>query len=621
MPRSTYAPRGAKRPSATRWQAAPTPGFTGFLDRNPHLLILAGTLLLAIVTYARSLGNGFIDFDDPENIVDNYSIRELNLTNIGHFFTSPLEFMYTPLASISYAIDYQLGGLHPAMYHTTNLLLHLANVVLVFLVVRRLTDRPFVAHVAAVLFAIHPMNVDSVAWLATRSNLLATLFALATMLAYLRYTRRPKLTGLALVVVLFAGAALSKSTAVVLPAVLVLIDLYQGRSYLRDRRPVWRPILDKLPLVAISVAIGLVALSFRADTITPPGYTALDRVVIVCTALVTYLGKLVAPVHLALAYAYPVKPLAWYLYLAPLVLVAVAAALLMVKSARRIVAFGLGFFVITILLSQAVWLIDNYTANRYAYLPYVGLFVVVGHFAERLTQRVREWRFGQAQPVVAGVLVIVTLAFSVVAGVRVSAWHDTTAVMSDSIAKEPRVAFVYSSRGVAEYNAEQFDAAEKDFTTSAGIDPNYVLNYFYLGRLKHRIGDYSGAVAQLNEALSRAPDWAVALNERGKSFGALNDSASAIADFTRAIELDAYLVDAYHQRGIIEIANADYAGALRDFDRVIELLPGYADAWYYRGIAKASQQDLDGACKDWVQSQTLGQTKATSALNQTCANR
>lgn len=618
-----------RRPGAT------APGVGGLIRRYPSRFALAGTLLLTVLVYARTLGNGFIEFDDPEDILDNYSIRELNWSNLSHYFTTPLEFMYTPLASVSFAVDYRLGQLHAAMYHTTNLLLHLGNVVLVFLVARALTRRVLMSHIAALAFAIHPMNADAVAWLATRSNLLATLFSLATLLAYLRYTSRPgwgrrgacrsgarqALYSLTPAVALFGLAALSKPTAVALPVTLLLIDLYRRRPYWRERRPVWLPILDKLPFFAIAALIGMVAVHFRADTVDPVGYTLVQRVLVGCTALVTYLVKAVVPVHLAMAYAYPAKVgghLAWYLYLSPVVLVVATGALLLVRPTRRVAVFGLGFFLVNILPSQAVWLIDSYTANRYAYLPYVGLFLIAGYGIEQALARARTWRPPHAYRVVAGVFAAAAVTLCFATGLRGAQWSDTRTIMTASIAAEPRVAFVYTSRGIEELNDGDYAPARADFEQTLRLDGNYVLAYFYLGKIKHIDGDDSGAIDAFNQALSRDANFSVAYAERGRSEVALHDTTRALSDFTEAIALDSYYVDAYYQRGQLELDSGDYAAARADLDQVVRLDPGYGDGWYYRGLAEDKQNDHTDACTDWRQAQSLGQAQAGQLLATGC---
>ncbi|WP_328854707.1 glycosyltransferase family 39 protein [Microbispora hainanensis] len=335
-------------------------------------LIVAGTFAV----HANGLGNGFIYFDDPEGVVDNVSIREFSAANIGYWFTTPLQFMYTPLVYVSYAIDYMFGHGAIGMYHFTNLILHLANVVLVFLLFRRLTERAFPACFVAVAFAIHPVNVDTVAWISARSNLLATLFSLAAISLYVRYLESWRWRPLVWSVVLFGLAALSKSTAVALPVVLFLVDFWLCRG------PSRRLLLEKLPFFVIAAITVLVGLDVRQDVVPQGGYTVVDRILLTCSALVDHLVQSVYPVHLSFAYEYPRTPFPWYFSVFPLVLAAGIAAAWVVRPVRRILVFGLGFFVVTIAPTQAVLLIDGYHANRYVYLPYLGLFLVFGYLVD-----------------------------------------------------------------------------------------------------------------------------------------------------------------------------------------------------------------------------------------------
>jgi protein O-mannosyl-transferase len=577
--------------------------------------ILVGIVAFTFLVYSRTLGNGFIDFDDPENVIDNVSIRQLDLANIGHYFSSTLQFMYTPLVTLSYAVDYRLAGLDPTMYHFTNLVLHLANVVLVFLVIWELTGRAFLSHVVAAAFALHPMNVDGIAWIATRSNLLATLFSLAAMLVYLRYLKRLQANDqrwwyLAVASGLFVLAALSKSAAVVLPLTLLLVDYYRGRL---GWPALWRVLLEKVPFVVIGLVFGIVALTSRIDTVNPHHYTIVDRFFLVCSALVAYLIRLVFPFGLALAHAYPTKNgafLPWYLYLAPLVLVLIGWALWRLRDSRRLIIFGVGFFVVNVVLSQTVLLIDNYTASRYVYLPYVGLFLILGDLVERgVRLATAHWR-----TTVACVLVVWLGLFTVVTFIRNGVWKNTESVMSDSIAAEPDVAFVYNSRGIFRYKAGNYDAALQDFDKTIAVDPDFILSLYYRGIIRHLRGDDPGSLKDFDTVVARYPTFAAAYDERGKTKVALNDTAGALADFTTAIQYDAYRVFAYNNRGSLEIDLDNPQAALADLDRALSLDPGYADGYFTRGQAKSKLGDAAGACADWHTAQSLGNTRAPQAV-------
>ncbi|NLT56550.1 MAG: hypothetical protein GXX79_18705, partial [Actinomycetales bacterium] len=355
-------------------------------DRGQDLLVVGGVLLLTVLAYARTLGNGFIDFDDPESVVDNVTIRELSPENLGQYLTTPLQYMYTPLTSLSYAVDYRIGGLDPGVYHLTNLLLHLGNTVLVLLVVRALTGRALVSRLVTGAFAIHPVNVDAVAWISARGTLLATLFLLGALLAYTGYLRRladgdRRWHLLALAWVLFVLAALAKSTAVVLPLILLLWDHHLSR------RPSWGLLLEKVPFLAVSVVVGLVTLRFRTDLHGTDPYHPVDRFFLFTSVCVAYLRRLVAPHPLSFVYAYPERTgghLPWQLYLTPLVLCLLVGLLSLLGVPGKVLVLGLSFFLVTLVLTQAVLLADNHQANRHVYLPYLGLYLVGAVLVERV---------------------------------------------------------------------------------------------------------------------------------------------------------------------------------------------------------------------------------------------
>ena len=661
------ARRPAKRPPA------PTPEqVAAARERNRWIVI--GTLLLTFLAYAPSLANGFVDFDDPENVIDNYAIRDLNATNLGHFFSAPLQYMYTPLVYLSYAVDFAIGELDPTAYHVTNLLLHLANTAAVFGVFYALTRRAFVSGFVTAAFAIHPMNVDGVAWISTRSGLLAALFTLLALYAYIRYVDGGGLRYLIGSAVLFLFATFSKSPAVVLPLVLFLVDYYRRRLSWRmpldlfrsapwpaasgltseerarredvasratgparaeraqrgtdpgPRRVAWRRlVVEKMPFLAIALTMGIVALRFRVDTVNPYDYSIVDRFFVACSALVAYVFKLFVPFGLSFAHAYPPKNgafLPWYVYVSPVLLGVGAWLLLRMRRSRRIVVFGLSFFLITIVLSQAVLLVDNFQANRYAYLPYLGLFGILGHFVDRLVNgKAVRARLDRVQTAGVAALVVVAMLFSSLTFVRGRVWHDTITLMSNSIENEPGVAFVYNSRGIARYKAGDHAGARVDFEKTIALDPDFYLSYYYLGLMKYLAGDYAGALADQDRAVGLNSLFAAGYNERGKARQKLNDLDGARLDFSSAIALDAYLPDAYYNRGVVELERNNHQAAVADFDRAIDLFGDFADAYHRRGLARSRLGDQAGACADWDRARSLGSSEASQAYTESCPPR
>jgi len=613
----TPQPRSA--PARPRPEAvAPGP------DRRNTWLLLA-TLGVAFLAYLPALAADFVEFDDFDS---------LNAVTAGHYFTSAPQHVYSPLAYVSLAMDHGIGGADATAYHVVNLLLHLATTAAVFAVFSALTRRPFVAHFVTVAFAVHPVNVDAVAWVSARGGLLAALFSLLTLLAYIRYLDTGRVGYLAGASALFALAALSRPIAVVLPLTLFAVDYYRRRPWS------WRRLLEKAPLLAIAVTVGIVALHFGGGPVNPYGYTILDRFFVVCAAVLAYVIEAVFPFGLSFAHAYPPKSLPWYVYLAPVVLGLIAWLLVRrpglpgrlrlsrpslgrrLPESRRTVVFGLSFFAVTIVAGLVVPLVDNYRANWYAYLPYLGLFLILGHFADRLVNgRAMRQRFARIRVVGPVVLAGLLLLLSTLTFVRARTWHDTIRLATVTIAHEPDVAYVYNARGLARFKAGDDAGARADFDRTVALDPQSYLSYYYLGILKYRAGEYAGALADLDKVVRQFPDFAAAYNERGKAKHRLKDADGALSDLSNAVALDSSLAEAYYNRGVVELDLGESREAFSDFDQAINLFPAYADAFYRRGVARNRLGDPTAACGDWERARTLGSAEAGQEYTRSCPAR
>jgi tetratricopeptide (TPR) repeat protein len=284
--------------------------------------------------------------------------------------------------------------------------------------------------------------------------------------------------------------------------------------------------------------------------------------------------------------------------------------------------FGLSFFLVTIILSQTVLLIDNFQANRYAYLPYLGLLLIIGHFVDRLlNSKATRRRWPQIQTAATAVLLAVAIVLASLTFVRSRVWHDTISVMSNSIENEPGVPFVYNSRGIARYKAGDYAGAQADFEKTIALDPQFYLSYYYLGILKYLAGDYKGALADHEVVVSHYPSFAAGYNERGKTKQKLNDQDGALWDFSQAVALDSYLPEAYYNRGVVELDQGDNRAAFSDFDRAIELFADYADAYDRRGVARVRLGDPAAACDDWAKAQELGSSEAAKSYADSCPAR
>jgi tetratricopeptide (TPR) repeat protein len=400
--------------------------------------------------------------------------------------------------------------------------------------------------------------------------------------------------------------------------------------------------------------MGIVALNFRVDEYHLYNYNLLDRFFVMCTSVAGYFFKLLFPFSLAFTYTYPLKTgvfLPWYIYLMPVVLCLVTWGLYKLKVPKKVLIFGFGFFLLNIILTQTTVLIDNFQANRYAYLPYIGLYFILAWSMNTLVNSAKGWA-SKLQIVLKGIPVIFIALFAFLTYSRNYLWKDTVSLLNNSITNQQDVPFTYSNRGITKYKNGDYEGALADFNKTISLDPGFTLAYNYRGLVKDRLGDKDGAMADLDRAIEYVPDFPDAYNNRGSLKRELQDYAGALADFTRAIQLSSYYVDALFNRGLLYIDMGDYQAAIqdyntvvsyspdyanaynnrgiayfclddnrnavRDFDKALSLSPQFADAFYNRGLAKSNLGDTASACADWKQAASYGFQRANKLVDERC---
>jgi tetratricopeptide (TPR) repeat protein len=570
-------------------------------DLRRTMLLLAGIMFLTILIYSNSLSNTFINFDDPESVFNKY-IREINVANLIHYFTTPVQYMYMPLAMISYAVDYQIGKLDPFIYHLDNLIIHLCCVVLVFLVIRRLTKKSRTALFASLLFAIHPVAVDTVSSIATRTNLLITLFFLAALLCYSFYIEKNRVRYLILASLSFLLAAFAKSSAVILPLVLFLWD------YFYDRPLHKKLVVEKIPFFVISLLFGILTLVMRVDVGNSISFNLIDRVFMFFYSLLDYGIRLFFPLQLSMSYAYPVKNgmfLPIQFYLAPLILALAVWGLWKLKVSKKILIVGLSFFVLNVVLSQSVLLIDNFMANRYVYLSYLGLYLILAETGDGVLSNFREGWKSRMRVIWVLASLILVVGFSLLTYARNFVWHDTMTLLDDVIKKQPGQAWVYSTRGLTKLEADDFEGARADLDISLHIDPDFAPSLNYRGIVNYITHDYQAALSDLNKAISNDPNDKAAYRVRGKVKMAMQDNLGAMDDFNRAIALNPQS-DARFWRGFLKSMLGDYQGAHADFSAIIAYVPDDGRAYFWRGMVEQNLNDQAAADADIAKAQSLG---------------
>ena len=552
-------------------------------------LWLALILLLTVLAYANAVNNDFIyQFDDDLYVTDNPDIKALTSHNLYRMFTTSYVGLYLPLTMLTYAVEYHFFGLDATAYHLTNLLLHLINVWLVFLLILKIKPNTYVAALVALVFALHPMHVESVTWISERKDVLYLLFYLAAAIFYLKYIRKNSAGNYLITLGFFVLSLLSKTIAVSLPLLLLALDWYFGRS-LTSRR-VW---LEKIPFFALSAAIGLLGIWFTstaADTSTPD-ISWLHRPFIVADAVLMYLWKFLVPVQFKIYHYYPptasgVLPLRFYVSAAILLALTLSVFLLIKKSGnlKRDLILGLAIFVVpTLFILQIVPAGRAYAADRYTYFSYVGLAYVLAVSTRQIinTQKVslRKWRN----------LLIIVLAIwlgmlGIVTRQRNTDWSDSIRLFTDLIQKKPDHGHPYLIRGITWYQQGKMELALDDYNQSILRDTTDAKAFANRASVRGIKGDYAGALRDADRALLIQPGHASAINNRATANFYLENYTQAVADYDALIAMDSLDGGNYQKKIMVLEKMADTAALITTYQRLMRLEPDN-----YLNYAKAGE--------------------------------
>lgn len=588
MTKSRRKPSATKPSAAKPRGAAPRPAARREADRAWPLW-LGAVLFLTFVAYLPSLDNDFTNWDDPLFVLENPLLPDPSLKAV---LTTPVANNYHPLTIYSLVLNYRLSGLDPGSYHWLNLLLHLANTGLVFAFVRMLAPhRPWTAALTSLLFGIHPMHVESVAWIAERKDVLYVLFYLLGLIAYLRYLDRlhpPWLVATGLAYVLSLA---SKPSAVVFPLTLLAIDFCR-------RRPVrWRPALEKAPFLALAIPIGLLTVRAQQATgaIDPQHWgPSFQKVLFAAYGTLMYFVKFLAPINLSAVYPYPApgESLGPY-YLAFAITAIGLPALLYSLRGNRAVLFGIAFFFINIALVLQVFSVGHaLMADRYTYLPYVGIAFALAWWLDEPAPRAPAGRAGRV--LLTGALALLVPVSVVETWKRCDVWQNSGTLWNDAIDRYPgRIADAYCNRGLYNYQRDRrADAALADFDRAIALNPRMVDAWVSKGTVLAEGGQYDSALVCFERTLQLQPDNARAWNNRGGIKMRKGDLPGAVADLSRAVEINPGYRDGYSNRALAYMQVQDYEKSIPDNRRAIELAPQHPDRFVLHGSVGIALQRL-----------------------------
>jgi len=577
-----------------------------------RLLPPAIVVVVTLVAFFPSLRGDFLHWDDDKNFIENPAYRGLALENLKWMFTTFHMGHYHPLTWMTLGADYVVWGMNPLGYHLTALLLHAAVAVLLYgvlLALLGLAGRPdsrIPAAVGALFAAIHPLRVESVAWITERRDVLCGVFTLLSVLFYLKRVEeerqgRTRNLWLILSLAAFGASLLSKALSIALPAVLLILDLYPLRRFAPGSRA--RILLEKLPYALLSCADAVIMIfamkgidAVRSST----SYNLIERIVQSAYGLCFYVVKTAWPS--GLAPLYPVDPKMNPLALPYLAAMAATVAIVVLLVLRRkswpwAAAAGAAY---AILVSPVLGLVvtgRQIAADRYTYLALLPASALLAGGLCRLDGR--RARFATLASA-AALLFLGALTFR-----QSGFWRDSITLWTREIDLEPSCALAWQNRGCAHLARGNLSSALADLSRSLALDPQPTSAWHDRGTVRSMLGDHEGAIEDFTHAIQLDPGLGPTFAARAVSRMRLGRLDPALADSEEAVRLDPKIAVTFASRGQVRFARRDYRGAVEDYTRAIQAAPTSPEMHGNRGLAHSEMGDYRQAVRDFTRSLEL----------------
>jgi len=565
-----------------------------------HCLVIVVLALLVLSIYGRVGGFSFVGLDDSLYVYKNAEVQKgLTKEGIGWAFTTFHAANWHPLTWLSHMADVELFGIDTGWHHRVNVLFHLLNTVLLFLVLSQMTGGVWQSAFVAALFAVHPLHVESVAWIAERKDVLSTLFWILTMGAYWRYVQRPCMGRYLPVIILLTIGLMCKPMLVTLPFVLLLLDWWPlGRITSADssdfpsRRGslsmIFRLIWEKVPLLGISAISSIITFLAQSSgkAVEPLDSLPLQwRIPNALVSYVTYLWKMVWPSSLAVFYPHPASTQAgipmWAIGGGILLLGGFSFIVLWQRRRHPYLAVGWLWYLGTLVPVIGLVQVGNQAmADRYTYVPLIGLFIAIAWVIPNLFSR------GRFRGLILGVLGgAVVVALSIVAWSQVGYWHDSVTLFSRAVTVTENNWLAWNNLGAAYHALGQDEQARVCSQEALKFNPNYVEAWNNLGVIYNNLGQPQQAIIYYREALRIKPDYAEAWNNLGAAYDKLGQPQQAIDHYQEALKFKPDYADAWNNLGAAYDKLSQPQQAIDHYQEALKFKPDYADAWYNLGVA------------------------------------
>ena len=550
------------------------------MNRPDRWTALAICLSLAGITwlvFGQTFGFDFVNYDDYDYVLKNQHVANgLTRDDLTWAFTHLHASNWHPLTWISHMLDCQLYGLAAWGHHLSNVILHAVTATLLFLLLRAMTGALWRSAFVAALFAIHPLHVESVAWISERKDVLSGLFFVLTLGAYLRYTRKPSRGRYLLLVLAFSLGLMCKPMLVTVPFILLLLDYWPLKRVPHRQRDLprfyfpGRLLAEKLPLLLLAGALSLITLFAQRGTIAP-----LDRISIpfrfsnALISCLTYLRQMLYPAGLAVFYPMTEQTVSVFgLIISLLILLAISLLVFVLRSRRYLVVGWLWYLIMLLPVIGLVQVGLQAHADRYTYLPQIGLYLAS---TWAISELIRSFRYSTLLLTTFGLSVICALL--VVAREQTAFWRESETLWTHALACTPENATARGSLAFALYGKGRINEALPQFQRSLELDPGQPKVHSDYGVALLDLGRTRDAISHFQLALQIDPDYVEAYSNLGLALLSLNRLPEALNYFKQALRLQPDFAPAYYNLGntYLEMGQAD--AAIESYERAIVIDP------------------------------------------------
>ncbi|MBR4678187.1 MAG: tetratricopeptide repeat protein [Bacteroidales bacterium] len=634
---------------------------SGFLKRYLPVILI---IIVTAFVYSFSLSNEATNWDDDKYIGDNPLLKTFDKETVSRMFFSddPGEkyFMgnYHPLTMLTLNMNYQIaelganGKVLPYTFIMINISLHLMSVFLVYLVFSQLFTKRLYPVVIALLFGIHTLHVESVTWIAERKDVLYTMFYFLSLYCYILYKKRQKVMFYIFSLIIFIISALSKGQAVSLTVTLFLIDYFLTEEYLN-----WKTHLNKIPFLIISMVFGLISVKAQAVSTAlaeTDQYEVYQRIAFGSNGFLQYILRFILPVKLACLYPYPdilnrTVPVIYWLTVP--VFIAVILLNFFTYKKDKIFTFGLLFFIANIaLLLQFIPVGSAMYADRYSYIPSVGLSILLAYVIDLLTTKYKD-----NKAILYGVFAVYAVILCIMTINREKVWQNSRTLWSDCVEKYPEAVIGWNNLGsyinmMADSTLKKKDDSEYLKNKKLAIDcftqgiknkPDYTHAFYNRGLAENDVFELTSdtlyeksALNDFSKALTYDLNFAPAFQSRAAIYDLYSERftninkdsctyyfALALSDFNRALELNPNLYDVYVNRGVAYGKYGDFNRSIEDFNTYLEKFPQNASAYSNRGLAYNGLKQYDLALQDFAKSVELDSLNEGAYFNRAITYR